>query len=92
MIPPAVSVLTSQGRRCLHLTEEMYKMGNSGNKKAMEKVEEVREEGERSGQGHGVDFAENIKGEREGNECGKMGLLGSEFPFPTFILGWAPCS
>lgn len=91
MIFPAVSVVASQGKNCLHLIEEMYKMGNLGNKKAMEKVEEVREEGESSGQGHGEDWAENIKGEGEGDEGGKMGLPRSEFPFPIFILGWIPC-
>lgn len=65
VIPPAAPVVASQGRHCLHLIEEMYKMGNSGNKKAMEKVEELREEEERSGQGHGKDWAENIKGKRK---------------------------
>lgn len=67
-------------------------MGNSENKRAMKNVEDLREDGERSGEGHGEDWAENIKGEGEGNKGGKKGLLGSEFPFPTFILGWVLCS
>lgn len=50
-ILPEVSVVTSQERHCLHLSEEMYKMGNWGIEKAMNKVEELREERQRTESG-----------------------------------------